>query len=267
MSWAAVAVAVATVLVVHVARTRRRVAALEARLAAAADSLELLQRAFSRFAPAAVVDDIIAQGVSTRPEKKEVTVLFADLKEFTPLAEKLDPDVLVRVLNGYFERMTQAIDAHRGHVAKFIGDGILALFGALEPNPWQTSDAVHAALAMRAALAELNAGAVVPLAMGVGIHRGTVVAGVIGSAELVEYGVIGSTVNVASRVERLTRRHGVDILVTEAARSALDDRFRLRAMPPVEVKGVSAALPTFAVDGFVATYGVKSLAHGEGQKE
>ena len=74
------------------------------------------------------------------------------------------------------------------------------------------------------------------------------VAGVIGSAGLVEYGVVGNVVNVASRVERLTRTHGVDVLVTEAARAALDQRFRLRAMPPVEVKGVAAPLATFAVE-------------------
>jgi len=253
MLWAALIAAVAA-LVLHATRTRRRIAVLETRLGDAAHELERLQHAFSRFAPAAVVDDIIALGVSTRSEKKEITVLFADLKEFTPLAERLDPDVLVRVLNDYFERMTRAIDAHRGHVAKFIGDGLLALFGAIEPNPWQTRDAVQAALAMRAALAQLNAelagDGLPPLAFGVGIHRGTVVAGVIGSAALVEYGVIGSPVNVAARVERLTRVHGVDVLVTDVARAALDERFRLRAMPPAEVKGVAGALATFAVDGF-----------------
>src|SRR5207247_9183694 len=113
------------------------------------------------------------------------------------------------LLNGYCERVSRALTGHRGRVAKFIGDGSLALFGALEANPWQTNDAAHAALAMRAALADYNAalgGEGLPaLAMGVGIHRGTVVAGVIGSAELVEYGVIGSAVNLASRVQALTR--------------------------------------------------------------
>ena len=253
MLWTALIAAV-TALVLHAARTRRRIAVLETRLADAAHELELLQRAFSRFAPAAVVEDVIAQGVSTRSAKKDVTVLFADLKDFTPLAERLDPEILVGILNDYFERMTRAIEAHRGHVAKFIGDGLLALFGAIEPNPWQTRDAVQAALAMRAALAQLNAelarDGLPPLAFGVGIHRGTVVAGVIGSAALVEYGVIGSPVNVAARVERLTRVHGVDVLVTDVARAALDDRFRVRAMPPAEVKGVAGALTTFAVDGF-----------------
>jgi len=86
--------------------------------------------------------------------------------------------------------------------------------------------------------------------MGVGVHRGIVVAGVLGSAELVEYGVIGSTVNLASRVEELTRVHGVDVLVTEAVRRGLDHRFRLREMPAVDVRGVTGPLLTFAVEGF-----------------
>ena len=150
--------------------------------------------------------------------------------------------------------MSRAIVEHRGYVSKFLGDGILALFGALDANPWQTNDAIHAALAMRRTLADYNetlAAAGRPaLAMGVGVHRGPVVAGLIGSEGLMEYDVIGRTVNVASRVERLTRTHGVDILVTEATRAALDGRFRLRPMPPVAVKGIADALPTFAVEGF-----------------
>ncbi len=251
--WAAL-IAAAIVFVVYAVRARRAGAALERRLEAASRSLESLQQAFARFAPAEVVEDIIAQGVSTRSEKKEVTVLFADLQGFTALAERHDPTVLVQLLNGWFERMAAAITAHRGHVAKLIGDGMLALFGALEPNPWQTNDAVQAALAMRVALADYNRtlarDGLSALAMGVGLHRGPVVAGVVGSAELVEYGVIGSTVNLASRVEELTRVHGVDLLVTEAVQRGLDRRFRLRAMPAVEVKGVSHALVTFAVEAF-----------------
>jgi len=87
-----------------------------------------------------------------------------------------------------------------------------------------------------------------PLVLGIGIHRGPVVAGVIGTAELVEYGVVGGAVNLASRVEGLTRVHGADILVTEAVGRALDGRFRLRALPAVEVKGVPEPLVTFAVE-------------------
>jgi class 3 adenylate cyclase len=256
MLWAMLTVAVLIVLL-QVRRSRRTVAALERRLEVASRGLESLQQAFSHFAPAEVVEEIIAQGVSTRSEKKEITVLFADLKGFTALGERLEPEVLVRVLNGYFERMSHAITTHRGHVSKFLGDGILALFGALEANPWQTNDAAHAALAMRTALADYNAllgsEGLPPLAVGVGIHRGNVVAGVIGSAELVEYGVIGRTVNLAARVQVLTRAFAVDVLVTEAARDVLDRRFRLAPMPPTEVKGVPGPLATFAVEAFDPT--------------
>jgi adenylate cyclase len=244
--------AVGAIAVAWLVRARRTIRRLEARLDAAAHSLESLQRAFTRFAPAEVVEDVIARGVSTRSEKKEITVLFADLKGFTPLAERLDPAVLVRVLNGYFQRMSAAIHADQGHVAKLIGDGILALFGALEANPWQTNDAARAALAMRAALDDYNRtlarDGIAPLALGIGIHRGPVVAGVIGSPELLEYGVLGATVNLASRVERLTRVHDVDILVSEAARAALDPRFRLRAMPAADAPGISAPVVTWALE-------------------
>jgi class 3 adenylate cyclase len=252
LTWllAGVAIALATV----AWRAARRATATRARLEAAARELEALQHAFGRFAPAAVVEDVIAQGLSPRSESKEVTVLFADLQGFTALAERLEPARLVAVLNGYFEAMSREIGAHRGHLAKFLGDGLLALFGALEPDPWQAHDAVRAALAMRRALAEYNAtlarDGVPPLVVGIGIHRGSVVAGVIGTAGLLEYGVIGRTVNLASRVEKLTRVQGADILVTDAVRDALDPRVRLRPMPAVEVKGIPAPLVTYAVDAW-----------------
>jgi adenylate cyclase len=235
-------------------RQRERARELERRLAHESRELETLQQSFARFAPSEVVESIIAQGISIRSETKEITVLFADLKGFTPLAETLDPGELVALLNGYFAAMGEVVAAHRGHLAKFIGDGFLALFGALEPNPWQTNDAVHAALAMRAALASYNARLRAEgrpgLAAGVGIHRGPVVAGVLGNAALMEYGVIGRAVNVASRVEGLTRVHGVDVLVTGAVRERLDGRFHLREMPAVEVKGLPEPLVTFAVEAF-----------------
>ena len=253
------AIAVAAALVVVAAgvwawRLRGRLAATERRLRGAAGELEALQYAFSRFAPREVVDDIIAQGVSGRSATKDVTIVFADLHAFTALAEQLDPERLVGLLNGYFAAMERAIAEHRGHVAKFIGDGILAVFGALEPNPWQTNDALHAALAMRAALATYNrrleADGLPTLRVGIGIHRGPVVTGVLGGTALVEYGVLGRAVNVAARVERLTRLHDADILVTEVVRDHADRRFRLRALPATTVKGLAEPLATFAVEGF-----------------
>jgi adenylate cyclase len=235
-------------------RTRRELARLRERMEKASMTLQQLQLSFSRFAPREVVERIIARGVATTAEKKEVTVLFADLVEFTAMSEKLDPDVLCEVLNGYFARMSRAITDHQGHVSKFIGDGILALFGALGPNPWQADDAVHAALAMQAALddynRELTLQARPTLRAGIGIHRGIAVAGLFGSDELMEFTVIGNTVNLASRVEHLTRRHGVGVLVTPEVRAVIDSRFSLRELPAATVPGISEPVITYAVERF-----------------
>ena len=111
------------------------------RLESAADELENLQMAFSQFAPDQVIERIIAEGVTDLGEKKEVTVLFTDVAGFTALSESLEPNVLVGVLNGYFERMSDAISSHRGYVSTFIGDGLLAFFGAIDPNPWRSASA------------------------------------------------------------------------------------------------------------------------------
>ncbi len=237
-------------------RSRRHLHKLRTRLGEAARELERLQASFARFAPRDIVEQVIADELATGGDKKEVTVLFADLVGFTTMSEALDPDLLVRVLNGYFARMSKAISTSRGHVAKFIGDGILALFGAIEPNPWQANDAAHAALAMREELraynVELAAQGVPALRAGIGIHKGVAVAGVFGSGELVEFTVVGGNVNMAARVERLTRAHGAEILVTASVKAALDPRFILRELPPVRAPGVRDPIATFALEGFDA---------------
>ena len=171
----------------------------------------------------------------------------------TPLSESVDPSVLVTILNGYFERMSRAITEHRGYLSTLIGDGLLAMFGAIEPNPWQGDDAVHAALAMRAELEaynrELEKDGHPPLAMGIGLHRGIGVAGLVGSKDLIQYALVGSTINVAARVQDLTRLHDVDILVTRDLRETLDPRFALRELPPAELRGVAQPVVIFAVEG------------------
>ncbi|HXX47693.1 MAG TPA: adenylate/guanylate cyclase domain-containing protein [Myxococcota bacterium] len=232
-------------------RARRADARARARLSTATVELERLEHAFARFAPMELVERVIARGVPTSGERKEVTVLFADLVGFTPLSQSVEPSTLVRILNGYFERMSRAITAHQGHISTLIGDGILALFGALEANPWQTNDAVQAALGMRAELAayneELAASGLPKLALGVGVHRGWGIAGLVGSSELMQFTVVGNVVSVAARVQGLTREHGVDVLVTAAAQQALDPRFVLRALPPAELKGIAEPVSTFAL--------------------
>jgi adenylate cyclase len=126
----------------------------------------------------------------------------------------------------------------------------------VEPNPWQSNDATHAALAMRAALADYNselASEGLPrLALGVGIHRGVGVAGLVGSQDLVQFTVVGSVVNVAARVQDLTRAHGVDILATEPVHATLDPRFALRALPPASLRGIAEPVEIWAVHGYAS---------------
>jgi len=253
------------VLAVAWLRQRAHRAGLQRLLDAASEELQRLQQACARLAPAGVVNRLVADGVAELGEmpaqRKEVTALFADLVGYTAISEQLDAAVLARVLNGYFQCMSDAIHEHRGHVSTFLGDGILAYFGALQPNPWQSADAVRAALAMRAAMAEYNrelARESLPaLHVGIGIHRGSGLVGLIGSRERMEYGFVGRTVNLAARVQALTRTHGVDILVTDAVRSELDGRFALDAMPAEAVKGIAEPVVTYAVRERVAAHEAK----------
>lgn len=247
---AAGAIALST-LAVLVLRGRRQNDQLEKLLLAADDKLENLQRQFERFVPADVVERLTRTGDAFVPERRQVTMLFADLRGFTALCDRLDPAITVNILNDYFRHMTVAITHHHGHVTEFVGDGLLALFGALESNPWQARDAVLAALDMRSELARYNdtlrQKGLPELRFGIGIHGGEVVAGVIGTAGLSKFSVTGDPINVASRVESLTGKYEVDLLITEEIRRAVDDQFRLRPMPPALVKGKAEPIQTYFV--------------------
>src|SRR5690348_4969375 len=134
-------------------RQWRKNLVLRAQLEAAAADLQHLQQACARLAPAGVVQRLITDSATSETagaaERKIATAMFVDIVGFSTLSERLEPAVLVRVLNGYYQRMSDAIAEHRGQVGSYIGDGIVAYFGALQPNPWQCGDAVRAALAMR----------------------------------------------------------------------------------------------------------------------
>ena len=237
-------------------RSRREVLRLRVRSEATASNLETLQTSFAHFVPKEVIERVISSGISTGAERKDVTALFADLVGFTALSESMEPALLVRILNGYFERMSQAVTEHRGHVSTFLGDGVLALFGALQPNPWQANDAVHAALAMLRELErysqELADQGLPTLAIGVGLHRGTGVAGLVGSRDLLHFACVGRIVNMAARLQDLTRACDADILITEAVRRDLDPRFVLRPMAPAALRGIEQPVATHAVEGFEA---------------
>jgi adenylate cyclase len=234
-------------------RSRREAARLRERLQSVAGDLQNLQHSFSRFAPDEVIERVIANGLGDVGEKKEVTVLFADLVGFTALCESVEPTELVGILNGYFERMSRAITEHRGHVSTFIGDGLLALFGALTPNPWQGDDAARAALAMQQALRgyndELRKKGLPTLAVGIGLHRGNGVAGLVGSRDLKQFAFVGGTVNVAARIQDLTRTMDADLILSDALRATLDPRFQLRPLPDARVKGVADPIRIHALVG------------------
>ena len=235
-------------------RLRAEVGRHRVALARSVERLEHLEQSFQRFAPMDVVEQFAQGATAAEPTHRRVTIMFADLKGFTPMSERIEPAAMVDMLNGYFRAMNKALVAHHGHLSRLMGDGLMALFGALEHNPWQTADAVKAALAMREALASYNRDierrGLAKLEFGVGIHTGDVVAGVMGSDRFMEFTVIGDPVNIAARVEALTRVHQVDILVTEEVMKTLDPRFVTRAMPPVAVKGKTEPIATFAIESY-----------------
>lgn len=216
------------------------------------EKLETLQVNFGQFAPQEVIEQLTDAEGRYKPSMRTVTVLFADLKGFTRMCDELDPPIVVSILNGYFRSMSLAISQNHGQVTELMGDGILALFGALVTNPWHVQDAVNGAIAMREALEkyneELRSKSLPELSFGIGIHQGEVLAGVMGNFELSKFAVVGDTINVASRVESLTRIHNVDLLITEVVKNKLDDRYVLHEMKPQNVKGKEKPIVTYFVE-------------------
>jgi len=178
-----------------------------------------------------------------------VTILFADLRDFTPWVERTEPREVVRDLNEYFTEMEAAIRSQHGLVLQYIGDEIEAVFGAPLPAADHTDRALAAALEMRARLEGLNvqraAAGKPPLRNGIGIHTGTVLAGSIGSAERSSYALVGDAVNLASRIQSLNKELGTEILVSDATRSRLRGDFALQALPAVRVKGKSVEVSVY----------------------
>jgi len=200
-----------------------------------------------------VLAHVLAGEVELGGKLLEITILFCDLRGFTTFAEKRSAQELVGILNEYFTEMVDCVMGEGGVVDKYIGDNIMAVFGAPVSRPDDAMRAVRAALAMRGALAKLNARfaerGIEQLRFGIGLHTGEVVAGNIGSARRMEYTVIGDAVNVASRLESKTKELATDLLISEATRERLDASIDVEAIGEVHVKGRAQAVKIFHVRG------------------
>jgi adenylate cyclase len=212
---------------------------------------EMVKETFGRYVTPEIRDEILAGRISGEGELKEVTVLFADIRDFTPWVEATAPRQVVQDLNEYFTEMAEAIRAQHGLVLQFIGDEIEAVFGAPIASRDHAAMAVRAALDMRRRLRAWNArreAAGKPaLRHGIGIHTGTVLAGNIGGAERLSYALVGDPVNLASRIQGLTKDFKADILISEATRKSIDASVSVEELPAVRVKGRAEEVNVYKV--------------------
>jgi class 3 adenylate cyclase len=212
---------------------------------------DLIRATFGKYVTQEIRDEILSDRAGLEGQAREVTILFADLRDFTPWVESHDPREVVRDLNEYFTLMEGAIRAHEGLVLQYIGDEIEAVFGAPLPNARHPELALRAAREMRRRLATWNAErgrAGRPLLHhGIGIHTGRVLAGSIGSPDRLSWALVGDPVNVAARLQALNKDFGSDILVTATTAGRLEDREGLEPLPAVMVKGRAAAVELYRV--------------------
>jgi adenylate cyclase len=215
---------------------------------------ERLKDTFGRFTNREIAERALRGDLALGGETKQATVFFSDIRSFTEISERLEPHEVVEFLNDYMTRMVDCVDKTGGVVDKFIGDAVMAVWGAPVSAGSPAKDAfncVRAALMMRAALREFNrdrGGEKRPrIRIGCGINTGSVVAGQIGSSRRMEYTVIGDTVNLASRTEALNKPFHTDILITEHTWRLIGPYLITEEMPPVSVKGKEKPVRMFAV--------------------
>jgi adenylate cyclase len=216
------------------------------RMAAGLEERERLREAFGTYVDPEVAEHILREGTSLAGEEVEVTVMFVDVRDFTGFAERAPAPEVVATINRLFERAVPLVHEHKGHVDKFVGDGLLAVFGAPRKQPDHADLALAAAMAIDDAVREGLGG---EIEVGIGLNSGVVVAGNVGGAGRFEFSVIGDAVNVAARVEAATRTTGDTILVSEQTKALLRSPPRLVERPGIALKGKEGAARLFAVEG------------------
>lgn len=212
---------------------------------------------FAKFVPEEVISDLLSQTEDAEMavgEKRTVAILFSDIRSFTVISEHNSAESIVSFLNAYLERMVRIIRSHGGFIDKFIGDAILGIFGAPISYEDNAARAVRAAREMAAAVREVNVdGLVLPeagFAIGVGVHEGTVIVGNIGSQDKFDYTVIGDNVNLASRLEGLTKHYHAQVLMSDVVYRKTAEEINGREVDTVRVKGKEqpTTLYTMATD-------------------
>jgi adenylate cyclase len=212
------------------------------RMVAGLRERERIRETFGAYVDPEVAEHIL-EGAAAEGSDVDVTLLFLDVRDFTGFAERAEPREVVSTLNRLFECVVPVIAEHGGHVDKFIGDGLLAVFGAPRPAADHADQALTAATEISRLVRE---GFGAELAIGIGLNSGTVVAGSIGGGGRLEFSVIGDAVNVAARVEAATRETGDEILLTEATLERLTEPGELTERPGIELKGKSEPVTLYA---------------------
>lgn len=216
---------------------------------------ERIKEAFGRFVDPQVARKFIEtyiDGDNTLAlggEKRDVVILMSDIRDFTPLSESMPAEDLTQLLNGYFTVMVAAIQQHGGLVDKFMGDAVMAIFGLVDGGEQPAVSAVKAALDMQAGLAQYNQSlGTIPIRSGIGIHRGAVIAGYLGSVERMEFTVIGAPVNIAARIESHARGENPAILFSPVIAQQIAGEFEVTEVCTTSLKGVQEKITLFTVN-------------------
>jgi adenylate cyclase len=215
-----------------------------------------MKKLFGRYVSKDVYEQLVANPALARlgGQRREMSVLFSDIRGFTTVSEGGQPEQIVGMLNEYFSSMVELVFKHKGTVDKFVGDMVMALFGAPLDDPLHADHAVETALDMIEELRKLNErwaaeGRLSGLDIGIGINSGPMIAGNIGSDQIMSYTVIGDSVNLGSRLESLNKQYGTRIIISEATRAQLKGTYQLRSLGDVVVKGKTQPVAIFEVVG------------------
>jgi adenylate cyclase len=212
---------------------------------------EFIKETFGKYVAQEVRDEVLSGRIPLDGEMKEVTILFADLRDFTPMTESHDPKFVVKIMNSYFKEMADAIKREGGLVLQFLGDEIYAVFGAPIYRTDHPERAFRAGLAMNQRLVKLNEGfskqGWPALRHGIGIHTGEAIAANIGSPDRLSYLLVGDTVNLASRLQGLTKELETEVIISQATRSRLKADVLLKALPPAKVRGKTEPVEIYAL--------------------